>query len=220
MMIMGRGRMVRFGVIGAVATLALLAGGVWALRENFLSTPRGWNERSPSGDLPVLGQVPDFSLVDSRGSDVALADLEGAPWVAGFIFTSCAGICPRMSTEMARVQELLPPDSPVKLVSITVDPGHDTPEVLQGYAARFGARPERWMFLTGEPGEIYRLAGEGFLLAAGELPEFDPQEDDGPFFHSSRLCLVDAEGRVRGYYEGTDATQVDRLLQDLASLGT
>jgi cytochrome oxidase Cu insertion factor (SCO1/SenC/PrrC family) len=218
MMTMGRGRMVRFGVISAVGTLALLAGGVWALRDRVLSTPRGWNEASPSGELPVIGQLPDFSLVDSRGSDVTLADLEGAPWVAGFIFTSCAGICPRMSTEMARVQESLPPDSPVKLVSITVDPVHDTPEVLQGYAARFGARPERWMFLTGEPQEIYRLAGEGFLLAAGELLEFDPEQADGPFVHSSRLCLVDAEGRMRGYYEGTDPTQVDRLLQDLASL--
>jgi protein SCO1/2 len=195
------------GLVTLVAVAVLVAGALWA-----------WFTVRRAVDLPVLGQVPDFSLVRSDGSEVRRTDLDGAPWVAGFIFTTCSGICPIMSNQMARVQKGLPEDSPVHLVSITVDPRHDTPEVLSAYARRFGARPDRWYFLTGKSELIYRLAGEGFHLAAGELAEWDPIMDDGPFFHSSRLSLVDAEGRIRGYYDGTEPGQVNRLQQDLKRL--
>jgi protein SCO1/2 len=203
-----RGRLLFPVLVILLAAVVLVAGALWV----WLSVRRAADE------LPVLGQVPDFALVNSDGAAVRRADLDGAPWVAGFIFTTCSGICPIMSNHMARVQNGLPDESRAHLVSITVDPRHDTPEVLAAYARRFGARPGRWLFLTGESEAIYRLAGEGFHLAAGELPEWDPVMDDGPFFHSSRLSLVDAEGRIRGYYEGTEPGQVDLLQQHLARL--
>lgn len=168
---------------------------------------------SPTGPLPVLQEVPEFALTAADGRRIGRADLLGRPWVVDFIFTSCAGACPILSGELARVQKGLPPDLPARLVSITVDPAHDTPEALQAYAARFGADPERWLFLTGTPDAIYSLARDGFMLAAGPSP--DPSQADGPFFHSNRLVLVDSTGRVRGYYDGLDSKDVDRLARDL-----
>jgi protein SCO1/2 len=214
------------GFVTLVAVALLVAGAAWAWRAREArrtlfatdgQTPAVAAMSSDEG-LPVLGEIPDFSLVSSDGTAVTAGDLEGTPWVAGFIFTSCAGVCPLMSAQMARLQEDLPEDSSVRLLSITVDPARDTPEVLRAYAERFNARPERWQFVTGEPRQIYALAKDGFHLGAGELPDYDPDRDDGPFFHSSRLVLVDAQRRIRGYYEGAESAQVDRLKKDLAHL--
>jgi protein SCO1/2 len=214
------------GFVTLVAVALLVAGAAWAwqarqARRTLYATdgqvPAVAAMSSDQG-LPILGEVPDFSLLSSDGTAITARDLEGAPWVANFIFTTCAGVCPLMSAQMARLQEELPDDSPVRLLSITVDPVRDTPEALQAYAERFNARPERWLFVTGEPQQIYALAKDGFHLGAGELPDYDPDRDDGPFFHSSRLALVDAQRRIRGYYEGAESAQVDRLQKDLAHL--
>jgi len=214
------------GPVTLVALAILVAGAVWAWQVR--QAERAWytsdgkvpalSAMSSAEGLPILGEVPDFSLVDSDGMTVTARDLEGTPWVANFIFTRCAGVCPLMSGQMERLQEQLPEDSAVRLLSFTVDPVRDTPEVLRAYAERFHARPERWQFVTGEPKEIYALAKDGFHLGAGELPDYNPEKDDGPFFHSTRLVLVDAHRRIRGYYEGTESVQVDRLQQDLAFL--
>ena len=214
------------GFVTLVALALLVAGAAWAWRARearrtvFATDGRVPAVAAMSSDkgLPILGKIPDFSLVGSDGAPVTARDLEGAPWVANFIFTTCAGVCPLMSAQMARLQEELPDDSPVRLLSFTVDPAHDTPEVLRAYAERFNARPERWLFVTGEPQQIYTLAKDGFHLGAGELPDYAPERDDGPFFHSSRLALVDAQRRIRGYYEGAESAQVDRLQKDLAHL--
>jgi protein SCO1/2 len=213
------------GFVTLVAVLLLIAGAVWAWRARerrptFSSDGEVPALTAMSSDqgLPVLGEVPDFSLIRSDGAAVKAQDLDGAPWVAGFIFTTCAGVCPLMSSQMEGLQNELPPDSPVRLLSITVDPAHDTAEVLQAYAERFHAQPERWLFVTGEPEAIYNLARDGFHLGAGELPDYDPERDDGPFFHSSRLALVDGKRRIRGYYEGTESDQVQRLQRDLELL--
>jgi len=127
-------------------------------------------------------------------------------------------VCPIMSTRMAELQHELPADSPLRLVSITVDPGHDTPEVLREYASRYDADPERWTFLTGDPEAVYRLSIDGFKLGAGEREDWQPGVDDGPFIHSSRMALVDSDGVIRGYYDGTDADEMARLRKDLDRL--
>ena len=109
----------------------------------------GWREREhDSGTLPIYGHVPDFSLLDQHGGAVTLAGLRGAPWIADFIFTRCGGQCPMMTARMRTIQERLPKGSRLRLVSISVDPAYDTPEVLARYAQHAGAG-ERWLFLTG-----------------------------------------------------------------------
>jgi protein SCO1/2 len=163
---------------------------------------------------PVLGQVPDFALVNRDGQPVRRQDLAGAPWIADFIFTRCGASCPMMSLRMARLERELPADLGVRFVSFSVDPVHDTPRVLQDYAESFGA-PGRWLFLTGDKGAIHRLTREGFKLA---LDDTAPVNEDEPILHSTRFVLVDGDGRIRGYYEAFDEEAVKKLVKDLEAL--
>lgn len=165
--------------------------------------------------LPVLGQLPDFSLVNRDGRAVALKDLAGRPWVADFIFTRCPASCPMMSARMARLNGDLPADLNVRLVSISVDPEHDTPGVLESYARKLQA-PARWLFLTGGREEIRRLCVEGFKLGLDMQP--GPGVGPEPILHSTRFVLVDGEGRIRGYYEAFDEASTEKLREDLLRL--
>jgi protein SCO1/2 len=166
--------------------------------------------RAPA--LPVLGTLPEFVLAGHDGQPVSLASLRGHPFVADFIFTTCAGLCPAMTARMAQLQKQLPPG--VAIVSFTVDPGHDTPEVLARYARDFGAGPA-WRFATGSREVLYALATEGFKLAAMEVPKDQQQTGtDGPFLHSSKFVLVDGAGQIRGYYDSEDSQALERLIAD------
>ena len=111
-----------------------------------------------------------------------------------------------ISSRMSETQKPLR-ETDVKLVSFTVDPGHDTPAVLRNYAVRLDAQPGRWHFLTGDKETIYRLARDGFKLATAAGGEAGP-------IHSTRMVLVDRSGMIRGYYDATDADAVTRLLAD------
>ena len=170
--------------------------------------------------LPVYGKLPAFSLVNRDGRTIGLEDLAGTPWVADFIFTRCPASCPMMSARMARLERGLSRDLPrdvdVLLVSISVDPAYDTPEVLERYARKFQA-PERWLFLTGEREDVRRLSIEGFKLGL----EMDPppgMAGSEPILHSTRFVLVDGEGQIRGYYEAFDEASMEKLRMDLLRL--
>lgn len=115
-------------------------------------------------DLQRLGEVPDFALLERSGHQVTKTTLLGHVWIASLIFTRCVDECPLVSSHMARLQDALASERDLRLVSITVDPVYDTPEVLKRYAQRFAAQPERWLFLTGDKVTIYRLVREGFHL--------------------------------------------------------
>lgn len=115
-------------------------------------------------ELPQLGAVPAFTLQERSGATITLADLARQVWIAAFIHTRCRTECPLMSSQMARLQEGLSAERDVRLVSITIDPAYDTPEVLARYAQSFAAHPQRWWFLSGDKAAIYRLAREGFRL--------------------------------------------------------
>lgn len=160
--------------------------------------------------LPIYGQVPDFHLIDHMGRAVSRETLAGRVWVADFIFTRCAGQCPMMTAKMQQLAQTLSPSSGVTLVSISVDPGWDTPEVLARYAEGAGADRASWLFLTGEPEEIARVCRQGFKLSLAEEGTLDE-----PITHSARLVLVDRTGVIRGYYEADDATAMARLQHDL-----
>lgn len=115
-------------------------------------------------ELRPFGTVPDFALLERSGRQITRDDLLGKLWIANFIFTRCTTECPVMSGRMARLQEHFAANDSIRLVSITVDPEYDTPDVLRAYAERFKADPQRWWFLTGDKAAIYRLAKEGFYL--------------------------------------------------------
>jgi protein SCO1/2 len=175
----------------------------------------------PEAHLPVLGQVPEFSLIESDGRPLSRAQLAGGVWVADFIFTRCPGVCPLLSAQMSKLQHLLPAQGAdaVRLVSFSVDPTNDTPEALRAYAERFGAQQGRWLFVTGQRDALYTLIGEGFHLAVADRPEGENTNGEGLITHSDRFVLIDKDLQIRGYYHGTDQESVQRLLQDVRQLG-
>ncbi|MFQ6113153.1 MAG: SCO family protein [bacterium] len=169
--------------------------------------------------LPTYGAVPHFTLTERSGMSFGLEELEGKIWVADFIFTGCGGTCPTMTRHMAKLQAELPDDLDVKLVSITVDPLRDTPEVLSKYAETYGAERGRWFFLTGPHDEIIQIASEGFHLSAGQLPpEHSVDAALGPITHSIKFALIDQDGQIRGYYDGTEEESINALIRDIKIL--
>jgi len=168
-------------------------------------------ENDATRKLVVIKNVPQFALIDQFGEELTGSDLLETYWIANFIFTHCGGICPTMTFQMRELQNAIPPDMPVRFVSFSVDPERDTPDVLRAYAEEWGADQERWSFLTGKKEEIYSLAREGFLLGVnpdgGTLIE--------PIMHSQRFVMVDDTGMIRGYYDGFDDTEIEKLIEDL-----
>ena len=173
--------------------------------------------RAATVEPPRLGRLPEFSLEDHRGQPATLAGLKGRIWVADFIFTRCGAACPAMTARMARLGREVPDE--VAFVSFTVDPAHDTPDVLAGYATNFKA-DARWRFVTGRQKDLYALSTGGFKLAAMEIPASQQKsgEGDGPFLHSSKFVLVDRVGEIRGYYDSTDEDEVAKLRADIGRL--
>lgn len=155
------------------------------------------------------GTVPEFTLINQDGKNFGSADLRGKIWIADFIYTTCPGPCPMISTRMSDLQEPLK-NTDVHLVSFSVDPAKDTPQVLRGYAEKLQAEPGRWDFLTGPRSTIYNLSRDGFKLAIGE--------EKGIPIHSTRMILVDRHGAIRGYYDAAGADAVTKLVADTTHL--
>jgi len=176
---------------------------------------RGWDARPLEG-LSRQGQVPEFSLTERSGKKIGLAALRGKIWIADFIYTSCTDTCPLQSAAMAKLQEQWSGKPDLRLVSITVDPARDTPKVLAGYADKFKADTDRWLFLTGEKEQIAQLIQAGFHLSAAPLTEGDTQAN--VILHSPRFVLVDPEAQIRGYYDSRDGEALKRLKADVANL--
>ncbi len=162
--------------------------------------------------LPELGNVPAFTLTTQNGTALSSDTLKDKVWVVDFMFTTCNGPCPRMSAQMHRLQTtLLKRDGSfdsVRLLSITVDPRHDDAKTLLEYSGHFGADPRLWNFLTGPEESIRQLSADTFHIntAVNQLE------------HSTRFILVDKKARIRGYYETTDPSMLDQLVEDIDKL--
>jgi protein SCO1/2 len=172
--------------------------------------------RVNADELGDFGVVPDFALTERSGRELTRADLAGAPWIADFIYTSCAGACPLLSGDMARLQNRL--GDRVRLVSFTVDPARDSPQALAAYADRFGASPTGWLFGTGPVETMRQLISHGFHLAVVDPPAGDP-DLAGVITHSEKVVLVDAGLRIRRYYDAGGRAWIDTAVADLAKLG-
>lgn len=170
----------------------------------------GFSVAAEATDPIEFGVVPDFALTDPAGQVRTGASLRGTPYVLAALFTRCTGPCPAIAANLARLQRELA-DSGALLVTVTVDPGFDTPEVLAEYAEGWGADPDRWIFLTGSPDEVDALVRRGFLLAVDRagLGERPPGQ---AVTHDTRLVAVDAAGKLRGYYDGRTDAGRDALL--------
>lgn len=196
--------------------LGLLALGVAGLGAALAVRLQGAGRTAPA---PAYWEAPAFALTDQTGATLAREDLAGTVWLASFIYTNCPDFCPLITRRMARLRDALAADGllggRVRLLSITVDPERDTPEVLRAYATGFGAEdPREWAFLTGAPDAVRSVVVDGFKLPV--LPPMRP--GDHTVAHSDRIALVDAAGRVRGLYSATDPAEQGRLDRELRAL--
>jgi protein SCO1 len=155
--------------------------------------------------LPMYGQIPAFELTSETGQPFHREALDGKVWVADFIFTTCTGPCPRLSSLMHNLQQSVISMPDVRLVSFSVDPERDTPTALAQYAVRYHAQPERWKFLTGPRDSLDRLTRNDFKL--GNV--------DGKLIHSTRFVLLDRQSRIRGYYGTSEDDPVNQLVRDI-----
>lgn len=197
--------------------LALLIVGIVALfvRQQWRgAVAQGEQERRHGGTLDRFNTIPDFELTERSGQPFRSAEsLRGKVWVANFFFTTCPGPCLAMNARMAEVQEAIrPKNDEVRLVSFTVYPEYDNPEILRRYADKFQARSDRWFFLTGDKPTIYRLAHKDFMISVTDAAEGEDKLKQGEFVHSTRLALVDRRGVVRGYFDSDNPEAFQRLL--------
>jgi protein SCO1/2 len=172
----------------------------------------------PGKAPPVLFAVPDFTLTNQDGRAVTRSNLLGQVWLADIIFTRCAGPCPEMTRRMAELQSTVPPDFPVKFVTLTTDPDNDTPAVLKSYSRRFLAQPGRWHFLTGTKRQIADLAVSGLKLTALEKEPDKREKLDDLFIHSTLFVLIDQQGRARAVFESDDPAMKSKLLPAITKL--
>ena len=167
--------------------------------------------------LPVLGQLPAYTLTSAQGDPFGSTDLQGHTYVANFFFTRCITICPRLTAAMARLDRRIADAgvAGVHLISISVDPTYDTPERLAEYARAHGIDPERWTLLTGPEDEVENLVVGGFKTAIGEPISLGAGLID--IAHSAKIVLVDGSGTIRGYYS-SDEDGLDQAFADVTVL--
>ena len=189
-------------VVTFIAAALLIAGSASLFRHS---------ERKTSDASPPIGRVPDFHFTTQEGEPLSRADLLGKVWVVDFMFTRCSGPCPIMSSRMAEISRELTKAIDVRLVSVSIDPEHDTPEVLSEYAARLQADPKRWIFLTGPKKEIEQFTTKGMLQALAT-------DSFGVPTHSTRFLVIDRDGEIRKTRNIDEPELVQKLLIDIGGL--
>lgn len=163
----------------------------------------------------VYHQIPDFSFVNQDGDTVNQEIVEGKYYVSDFFFSTCPTICPIMKGQMLRVYEKYKDSDSLMILSHSINPRYDTPEVLKSYKDKLGVKSNQWQFLTGSLTNVYDLAQNSYLTAA---LEDSSAVDEGGFVHSGAFVLVDKNKHIRGIYDGTKEKEVDKLLADIDKL--
>lgn len=164
---------------------------------------------------PIYGQVPAFTFTDDSQTSFGLEQLKGRIWVVDFVFTRCGYPCPAITQNMSELQSWLDENEMgnVKLVTVSVDPEYDTPDVLKAYGKKYKADFDRWSFLTGDKKAIYDFILDGFDLMVEQNPEGTPISE--MFVHSDKMVLIDRDENIRGYYGGIDDDDLKKLRLDL-----
>jgi protein SCO1/2 len=168
--------------------------------------------------LPVIGSeqnhhVGPFSFINQDGKVITDKDVKGKTYVVEYFYATCKGICPKMNENLAKVYTAFKGNKNVMILSHTVDPLKDTVAALKAYSLRFDANASQWMFLTGDKKQLYDMARYSYLINAEDTTNGVTIAND--FIHDKHYTLVDAYGRVRGFYDGLLADQVTKLIGDI-----
>lgn len=210
-------------VLPIVGFLVVLLVGVTIVYQMFLDKPVlkiyqpiDINPQLVDEELRKVGKfhrIADFELTDQRGSVVTNADFEGKIYVADFFFTTCPSICPKMTKNMRLIAEELKDNDMIRFLSHSVTPDIDSVSVLAEYAEEKGVNYHQWKLVTGSKVQIYDLARKSYFTATTE-------GDGGPddFIHTENFVLIDPDRRIRGFYDGTSADEMERLREDIEVL--
>ena len=172
-------------------------------------------EKEINGEMVSVEEpipLPDFSFTDHMGREVSMETVKGKVHIADFFFTSCPTICPKMKKQMKRIHDEFSDTPDLLLLSHSIDPRHDSVNVLNRYAGKLGIDGDRWRFMTGEKKEIYEAARFYMITAA------EDKNAPGGYAHSGAFILFDRDHRIRGYYDGTLAEEADNLMDDIRIL--
>ncbi len=196
-------------------SFVILIFGIWAVPKIV--------DKFSKPDLETIGKVMPFSFTDQNGKTITNKDYEGKVYVAEFFFTTCPSICPIMNENMVKIQDEFMGNPNVGIASFSIDPEHDTPQVLKEYAQNKGMTKPQWHLLTGEKEKIFELANKGFNIYVGQT-----EEADGGFEHSGLFALIDQNGNIRSrkdengnpiiYYNGLEEKEIRMLKEDINKL--
>lgn len=200
-------------LIATVVFIPLLALGVVRWVETRLTPLPYYDENYQVSDKAQSLKVPPFRFINQDGAVISEQAMKGKVWVVCYFFTTCPTICPKMINGMKEVVSAYTDNEEFGMISFTVDPVHDTPEKLKTYARARALPTHRWHLVTGNKTDLYRFARKGLMLVAT-----DGNGGPGDFIHSDKLVLIDQESRIRGYYDGTEPSEVKQLTRDIARL--
>ena len=205
----------RIKLLSAIALCLSLTNACTTKKDENVKLLPVYGAKTPQGEDTLYHHIASFSLTNQNGEQITEKTVAGKLYVANFFFATCQSICPEMSGNLVSVQNEFLNDDSLLILSHSVNPLHDTVEVLKNYAGTYGIKSGKWHLLTGDKKMIYDLAKTSYLVNA--------LEDDGTpegFLHSELLLLIDGKGRLRGMYDGTDKAAVQKLIADIKLLKT
>src|SRR5688572_4497025 len=205
-------RIVRLFLWGVLVVVLLTVGTMYLLKATLLKSRTSELPaivKEDRRDLKPVGDAPLFHLTREDGERFDVGTYTGKVYVVDFFFTQCKGICPTLQKNMRKVQEAFAVDDRVRLLSISVDPKNDTPSVLRTMAKQIGADTDQWAWTVG-PTELTGEIAKGFMVVGTEVP--------GEILHSNRFVLVDGDGKIRGFYDGTEDDDVNAIIDDIGRL--
>ena len=162
----------------------------------------------------VNHKIPKFEFINQNGDTITNNDYAGKIYVADFFFTTCPGICPKLTKHMKILEDLYSKNDEIKFLSHTVMPWHDSVPVLNEYGKRYDIESKKWNLVTGDKEEIYRVARDGYFADNS----FKTQESVNEFIHSENFYLIDKNGKIRGVYNGTLEIEIERLKRHIKTL--
>ncbi len=207
-------------IIGVLAITIVIGGALWynEYKQTHKTLPyytvEVGSEEFKSSTVPPNKPVGDFTFINQKGEKVTQKTFDKSIYVADYIFTTCPGICKVMTKQMGRVYATYKGNSQMKILSHTSKPEEDSIPILDQYARLQGVEDaNQWIFVTGDIYELQRMAYQEYGIV-------NPEDllDKGSFVHTEMLVLVDEKKYIRGYYDGTDSTDVEMLIQDIKSL--
>lgn len=198
-----------------VLVVPIVAFGLLRYSESHFKNLPYYGDSYQEQDRTKAYQVSSFRFTNQDGKETTGDFTSGKIWVVCYFFTRCPSICPKMISGMGDVQEKFKNEEALKMVSFTVDPEHDTPEILNNYAHSKGINTKQWKLVTGTKQDLYRYARRELKLVAT-----DGDGGPGDFIHSDRLVLLDKQNHIRGYYDGTAPSEVKQLIRDIERLLT